>query len=181
MPNVSSDLYLLAVIPPQGVIDFIEPYRQQYAKYTSYIIPPHITICPPFYRQISEQKLISRLKSTFANKISFTIFLNSVGYFIGKNNVVFFQPDPISTVSLIKILKTIQTNFSHLITNVWSDYPTDPEKFIPHLTIAEHIPESDFTTIKKYFSALFIGQHFIVNSIFLVKKINKDWLPVAEI
>lgn len=41
--------YLILILPPQDIINYVDQFRNKYAKYTSYIIPPHITIYPPFY------------------------------------------------------------------------------------------------------------------------------------
>lgn len=159
---MSANRFLLAIIPPQEVIDYIDIYRRQYAKNTNYIIPPHITICPPFYLNINQVDFLSQLNQIFQNTPSFQITLNSVDFFTGKNNVAFFKPEPATDIR--NLLVKIQTHLSGQIQNVWPDYPTDPEKFTPHLTIAEHIPDPVFESVKEDLENILIHQEFTVSS-----------------
>ncbi len=181
MIDVAQNKYLLVIIPPQPVTDFINHYRQQYDQKSFTSIVPHITILPPFYIRVSESELITKLKKVFNNTLSFEISLTTVDYFEGNNKVAFFKPDSPSSEKIKALFKVIQTNISNITTNIWPYYPTNPEKFTPHLTIAEHLPDPDFEQIKQDLQSLSINQEFIVNSIFLLKKINDHWPVNTEI
>jgi 2'-5' RNA ligase len=80
------DTYLLTITPPVDVIKAVDKYIKKYAKYTQYIIPPHITIYPPFLlKDIKEEELIKILNGTLNSSTPFKIVLNSVSYFEGES------------------------------------------------------------------------------------------------
>lgn len=178
---MSSEKFLLAVIPSADVVSYVDTFRRQYAKNTSYIIAPHITVCPPFYCNDSKSHLIHKLKETFTKTAPFRVSFTSVGFFIGGNNVAFFKPDSDSATKLRNLLRTSQLYLSELITNVWPDYPTDPECFTPHCTIAEHVPDIEFLKVRQDLESLSVSQSFDVNSLFLLKKQQENWLSISEI
>lgn len=181
MTEIQQDRFLLSVIPPQIIIDFIDTYRRKYSHYTSYDIAPHLTIYPPFYSQVPQVDLVTKLQDTFSQTQPFPVTLNSIDFFTGKNNVAFFKPDHKSSIDIKNLLIKTRTDFSQIIQNVWPDYPTDPNKFIPHLTIAEHIPDDKFEQVIRELANIKIKQEFEVRSIFLLKKQQENYQPTAEI
>lgn len=69
------------------------------------------------------------------------------------------------------------------VKNVYDDYNFTPEKFKPHMTIAERIPEDVFIKIKGELEKQKESGQFIVNSVFLYKleKDNNQWESLQEI
>lgn len=177
---MSLEKYLLAVIPPKNIANFVDAYRAKYAK-KNLNISPYITVYPPFYWPDSETVIISRLNKIFSMISPFCVKLTSVNYFIGKNNVAYFSPDSKSSVLLKKLFIFSQEHLSKLTSYVWPEYPTDPNTFIPHMTIAERVPDHEFAEMKRDFDLLSINQQFEVKSIFLLKKQFDFWQPISEI
>lgn len=176
------DTYLLAAVPSPEVIVFVDTYRQKYGRYTTYDIVPHFTVCPPFYNLLaSEPELVKNLTALFHGQSIVKITIDLVGFFEAKNNVAFFQPDEISTQYLRDLFNTAFRGLKGKISNKWPDYPTDPKTFVPHLTIAEHIPDKDFVQVKAELENLKIDQSFNLSSITLFKKQDHLWPEIANI
>ena len=75
--------YLIILLPPKDVIKTMDNYRKKYAKYTSYIIPPHITVHPPFFlKGITEKQLVAKLKDDFIKTKCSEVVFKSIGYFL---------------------------------------------------------------------------------------------------
>lgn len=178
---MNSEKYLLAIIPPQPISDFVDNYRHQYDVNNLHSIPPHITVYPSFYSSESEPKLIDKLNNIFNKNAPFRISFKSVDFFTGKNNVAFFKSDPESTLKIRNLLISTQLHLSDIITDVKLDYPTNSEQFTPHCTIAEDIPNCEFLNVRRDLESLSVNQSFDVNSIFLLRKQQKKWLSISEI
>ncbi len=139
--------YLLAVTPPQNIIEKVDEYKNKYRKHT-YSISPHITILPPFYIDGSledfEIKLSVILKDTVPEKIK----IDSIDYFENGNdtNVIYFKPNGESIQYLRKIFSTCFSTLKDEIKNKYEDYPRD---YNPHLTISSKVSDIDFLKIKK--------------------------------
>ncbi|OGM26541.1 hypothetical protein A3D00_03500 [Candidatus Woesebacteria bacterium RIFCSPHIGHO2_02_FULL_38_9] len=181
MDNVT---YLLIVVPPKEVIEYVDGLRGIYAKFTNYVIPPHVSIYPPFYSNFSSEfELVESLSGCFSHSSSFTVKMISVGYFEGKNNVAFLEPDGNSSKYLLKLLTKAVSCFGRNVKNTFSDYSFTPEKFKPHMTIAEKIPKEELSRLKKELSKEKVDESFEVNSVYLYRqsKGTSIWQERAKI
>jgi 2'-5' RNA ligase len=178
---MNSEKYLLAIIPPKPVADYVDNFRQQYDVNNLFSISPHITVYPPFYSSESEPSLINKLNNIYNKSIPFRISLDSVGFFIGKNNVAFFKPDSKSGHQIRNLFKAVQLCLADVITDAWPNYPVNPEQFVPHCTIAEKIPQNEFPDIRHNLESLLVNQDFVVDSVFLLRKKPENWFPISEI
>lgn len=176
--------YVLVLLPPKDVAKTVNKYRKKYAKYTKYIIPPHITIFPPFFlKDISEKELVARLRESFLNEKSKRISLNSIGYFEGINNVLYFKPDTISSKYIVRLLITAVKSLGSLMKSAYEDYNFTPEKFVPHMTIAERVPDTIFSVVKEELSNYKNVISFTVSSIYVYKDVDGsgNWNQLQEI
>jgi 2'-5' RNA ligase len=176
--------YALIVIPPPEIISFVDGYRKRFAKYTDYIIPPHFTIYPPFYNDFSsEPDLIEKLITTFSKIMPAQIALSSINYFEGVNNVAFFEPSPDSSSYLIKLLTEATNGLKGKVKNVYEDYNFSPEKYKPHMTIAEKIPEDKFRSIKNELNKIQVNSNFISDCVYLYKQVDDSpvWSEVIKL
>ncbi len=178
------DWYLVVVIPPRQVCDFVDKYREKYAKYTGYMIPPHITIYPPFLITSSQKEVIDSLKESFLKTPAVKVRCDSVGFFESKrNNVVYFKPDKDSADLMKKFLIKATKALKGKIKDVFEDHKYTPSEYTPHMTIAEKIPSKVLPKIKKEL-ARFKGEiEFEVDSIYLYKQKgdSKIWQEFAKI
>lgn len=126
---------------------------------------------------------IQLLKSSFERTVPKTINFEGIGYFEGKNNVAFFEPDAESSDFLKKLLIKTMEALNGKVNNVYDDYNFTPGKFVPHMTIAERIPENVFEAIKKELGSFNKKESFFVSSVFLYrqKENSSTWENVEEI
>jgi len=179
---INRETYLLTVIPPLEVIKYVDGFRRKYAENMVGHISPHITILPNFYNGLSSELALKESLSKACSRCqSFRVSLNDVDFFEDKNNVAFFKPDDDSTVLLRDLMAKTITKMNGKIVNKYDDYPTDPKKFIPHMTIAEHISDSEFSKIKNELAQLSVDEKFEVNSVVLLKNEQGSWRPIYEI
>jgi 2'-5' RNA ligase len=162
----------------------IDSYRIKYARYTSYVIVPHITLAPPFFiEKVSPIEIILSLEENYEGLLQFEIILGKINFFEGTNNVAFVQPDAGSSECIRNILRKTTSILKNRIRNAYNGYYFTPEKFVPHLTIAESIPENIFPKIKAELRSLVFSYTFLVDSVFLFKQseASHTWHPQAEI
>jgi 2'-5' RNA ligase len=178
------DQYVIIVVPPKEIITKVDKYRKRYAKYTKYNIPPHITIYPPFFNLLpSEEILINNLQKSLGSKKPTQVNLLSINFFDGRNNVVYFEPDQNSSKFLLDLLLSVRKNLKNKIKNVFRNYNFSPEKFKPHMTIAEMIPKGIFMKIKREIQNVKVNYSFSVDSVFLYRLQNMPnvWVKVCEV
>jgi 2'-5' RNA ligase len=161
--------YLLAVVPPKKIADFADKYREKYAKYTGYRSPPHITIYPPFYLTgIDEEEFKELLKKNLKNFAPFQVRINSVNFFTGRNNVLYFKPDERSKNYLKSALESIFLTIKLCTKPIYNYYIVEPDSYRPHMTIAERIPKEVFSKLKQELSKEKVNFTFEVDSIWLL-------------
>ena len=142
--------YLITIDPSKEVVDIVDKYRDKYAKFTNYKIPPHITIYPPFYlNKISEKEILKLLKNSVKDTNNFYLNFNSINYFEERNNVVFFAPDKNSNIFIKKVFLKVIKSLENKVKDVYDNYKMSVKNFNPHLTIAERIPDNEFKIIKE--------------------------------
>lgn len=176
--------YVLIVVPPEEEIAKINHLRQVYNQYTSYVIPPHFTVYPPFQLvDTDEQTLINLLGKGFNKVAGGQILTEGFGYFQGKNNVVFLNPNPSSETLLKQLLILAAESMAGKVKFVYPDYNFTPEKFKPHMTIAERIPGDKFEGVKSNIENQKIRVLFNLHNIFLYSndKGSNIWSKIANI
>jgi 2'-5' RNA ligase len=176
--------YALAVIPPKNISEMVDFYRRKYAKYTSYVIVPHLTIIPPFYIQSGDEaEIIGVLEAGFKSTKPEKVVIEKIGYFEGKNNVAFFQPDSRSSAFLRDLLMKATNRLSGRVKDVYDDYSFAPEEFKFHMTIAEAIPGEQLPKIREELSSVVFRGSFLVSSVRLFRNSDDSnvWSELVEI
>lgn len=178
------DWYLVVVIPPKEICDLVDKYREKYAKYTGYVIPPHITIYPPFLITSSQKEVVDSLKKSFSKTSVVKVRCDSVNFYESeKNNVAYFELDKASADWMKKFLVKATKTLKGKIKDVFEGHKYTPSEYTPHMTIAEMIPEEALPTVKKELSRFRGKIEFQVDSIYLYKKRgdSKIWKEFAKI
>jgi len=144
------DSYLVAITPDESVIKIVNEYRQKYARYTEYKIPPHITIYPPFYlKKIPEEGIRIILQNAVGEIKKKRITLGSINYFRNtNNNVVYFELNPVSASFVRGVFLRVFRALNYVVNYAHDDYVVTADNFNAHLTIAEKIPEKELEIIK---------------------------------
>ena len=178
------DQYIIIVIPPKEIIAKVNKYKKKYAKYTKYNIPPHITIYPPFFSLLpSEETLIEALIQSLKSKKPSRLNLQKVNFFEGRNNVIYFEPDNDSSKYLLDLVLWVSKSLRNKARNVFKDYNFSPDKFKPHMTIAERIPKNIFVNIRKDLQNIKVNFSFLIDSVYLYRLDNsaRVWINISEI
>ena len=176
--------YLIILLPPKNVIKTIDKYRLKYAKYTNYIIPPHITVYPPFLlKGITEKQLIAKLNKDFINTKCSEISLKSIDYFKGRNNVAYVKPDIKSSKYIANLLVKTVKSLDGYTNKLYGGYNIIPEKFNLHMTIAERIPNASLPRVKKELTSFNHEFSFRIESFYIFKKAidTKSWSMLQKI
>lgn len=172
--------YALLIIPPKKINDYVVFLRKKIEQRSTSGFPPHITIYPPFFikQGISEKILINKLRSNIPKTASIMVNFRSVGYFEGKkNNVVFLKPDRRSAIFFGKLLKETIDSLLSLKT------PKHPVSFIKYLaakiynlpiSLIEYYFREDFYTPEKYTPHLTIAEKFSTETLKAIKVQLRD-------
>lgn len=143
-------VYIVAITPSPESCTLIRRYQDLYPQYNRYHIPPHITLYPPFHLQNSSEEHITKLlQEEIGHLKRETIYVKDVGYFKGKNNVIYLKPNAPSTEWLRTVFSTVSQAIQEAVVHAFSDYSMDAKAYNPHITIAEQIPQEHFEYIKK--------------------------------
>jgi len=178
------DNYALVVLPSKDVSDIVDKYRQKYARFTSYVIPPHITLVPPFFIKSGiESKIISILNDEYEKVQPFHVLINKVDYFEGTNNVAYFKPDVKSSIKIKDLVIKAADVLDNRISLYYDDYNFQPENIVPHMTIAEKLPQEKFSEIKLALNNVIIDFSFQVSSVYLFRQLSgaNEWEESSEI
>ena len=141
-------LYAVALLLPDKIENELDRLRGENNKYMRYITYPHVTLEYPFQIRVDQRTIINRLAEVARNTNPFTLTLWGIEYFEGDNNVAY-----ISIANKQPVIELRTDIVSHLVgmIEVEEHYKEidQPEKFIPHLTIGEDIPNKIFADFKK--------------------------------
>jgi 2'-5' RNA ligase len=178
------DTYLVAITPPPDTQAHIQEYRRRVTQYTGYKIPPHITLYPPFYLQNTTlEKMVDSIRTNLDYVHNGTVRLADIDSFTGYNNVIFFKPDDQSTTYLKNIFSAVHQALSGRVTDRFSDYAADANKFVPHLTIAERVPNGVWQTLQTQLLQHPVDISFPVNTIGLYEQAedSREWRLVNTV
>lgn len=142
--------YAVVLTFPQQVEKELKDLRDRYNKYVTYSIVPHITLKQPFKSRV-ELSVVNERLSAVANRTKpFVLILDGVEYFEEVNNVVYVA---------IKNNKPVADLHADIVRSleglVEAEYEVDYglDRFTPHMTIAEQIPDEVFPVVKKELSS----------------------------
>jgi len=142
-------IYLVVLTIPGEVGKELDTLREEYGKYMNYTIEPHVTLKYPFVPKVDLAVVKKKLEVVARKKKPFVLRLSGIKYFEGGNNVAYVAIDnerPVIDlhIDVVKSLRGLVEEESEL------EY--DPERFVPHVTLGEHIPDDVFPTVKKQLS-----------------------------
>ena len=170
--------YAVALTFPREVKQEIIKLQEEYKKYVIYRIEPHITLKYPFATKVDIAVINERLKKVADISVPFTLVLNGIKYFEGENNVVYIAvetKEPVINLhnSIVHSLEDLDKEESMEI--------FDLERFAPHATIGEHIPQEVFPHIKKTLARLNPRYEIEVNSFTLFSAGEDDIWKSIEV
>ena len=146
--------YAVTLTFSEETAEKINGLRTEYQELTEYTIVPHITLVYPFSPVFSLFQINEQLEKVARRTKPFNIALNGIEFFENGNNVVYAALEnrrPVKKLH-IDIIKSLEG----LIKELRTDGKFNLEKFVPHVTIGEHIPDNIFPDIKKQYSKCWI-------------------------
>jgi len=135
--------YAIVLTFPEEIEKELNVLRDKYNKYVRYSITAHLTLKQPF-KLIADLTVASRTRP-------FILELDGVAYFEGTNNVAYIAIR--NKRPVMDLHADIVRSLEGLVAGEYEeneDY--ELEKFTPHVTIAELIPDEVFPVIKKELS-----------------------------
>lgn len=184
-------LYFLALLPDDTIIKDVtkikEYFAQQYHSKAALKSPPHITLFPPFYFPVSEEKELIRISDKFCCTQS--------PFLVDLQNFKAFPP----RVIFVNILPNESLNIFHAdLGNCFEknlglkNESRKGRPFAPHITVAfSDLSKTNFHLAWKEFKTKTFSASFLAQAITILKHNGKFWdiwhqsplksLPAGEI
>jgi len=141
--------YVIALTFPAEIEEELNVLRGKYNRYVRYSITAHLTIKKPFKMIAGLATVNERLEAIASRTRPFALELDGLEYFEGTNNVAYVAIR--NKKPVIDLHTDIVRSLARLVEAEYEeDY--ELEKFTPHVTIAEHIPDKVFPAIKQELS-----------------------------
>ena len=170
--------YAVALTFPSEVTERLSRLREKYNQYVGYTIEPHLTLVYPFLPKDNISIIKEKLKAVAKRTKPFTLVLNGIKYFEEENNVAYAAVKNKQPVVDLHI--DIMSSLKGLITEEYTDGMYDFERFTPHVTIGEQIPDEVFLTVKKVFSDYELHHEIeIVSFVLFSADENGIWKPTC--
>jgi 2'-5' RNA ligase len=162
--------YAIALTFPIEVVDELDSLREEYNRYVSYLIEPHITLVYPFQPEVDIAIIKEKLEAVARRTKPFTLVLNGINYFEGGNNVAYVTIENMHPVRELhrSIVNSLSKSVKELPGYNFSEY-------IPHITIGEKIPEVILPIIKKKLANYRIHYECRIDYFSLFSEDNRVW------
>jgi RNA 2',3'-cyclic 3'-phosphodiesterase len=134
----SSKIYAVALTFPEDIEAVISKLFSKYEQYFNRFIVPHITLIYPFAPVFSLYRVYEALEKAAKETSPFEITLNRIKYFEGGKNVVYAALEHKNAVKKLHI--DLSKALEGLIKERSIDSRYVLERFMPHVTLASHIP-----------------------------------------
>ena len=168
--------YAVVLTFPGDIAESLSRLREKYNKYTGYTIEPHLTLVYPFVPQGDIATVNEKLDVVAGRTRPFTLVLNGIEYFEEANNVVYAAIE--NKRPVVDLHVDIVHSLSGLITQEYTDGSYNLERFTPHVTIGEHIPDGVFPTVKEDFSDYELHHEIMIGFFVLFSaKDDRIWQP----
>lgn len=142
--------YAVALTFPANVARELNELRNELTQYVGYRIEPHMTLVYPFSPPVDMNTVEEKLDAVAKAARPFRLVLDGVEYFEGENNVAYVA---VESADPVKSLHTaIMRSISGLIGEESANGQYNLERFVPHVTIGEQIPNELFPSVKVKFA-----------------------------
>ncbi len=172
---MSKQLFFIAILPPLNIQRSVNAIKHHFAEiYNSKAAlksPPHITLQPPFYWEITQLDEIKIVLTEFANKQkSFPVALDGFAAF--KPRVIYV--DVHKTPELITVQKELMELLESSLQIVDKVSKTRP--FAPHVTVGfKDLSKANFCQAWKEFKEKEFDANFTATRLTLLQFKEKQW------
>lgn len=177
-PGISS--YFIALIPPEPLREQLHAIKlrikEEYQSKGALNSPPHITLHMPFeWKDAKEEKLIASLKQFADEREKFQVIIQGFSCFPPR---VIFADIP-TTPALQLLQKELHSHCKRDLNLFNAQYRDLP--FHPHITLAfRDLKKDTFEKAWTYYREQNFSGEFITDRITLLKKDEKEWMPLAD-
>jgi 2'-5' RNA ligase len=158
--------YAVVLTFPGDVAEELNKLRSDYNQYVRYRIEPHLTLVYPFLPLRNIDTVDEKLAAVGKRTKPFTLILDGIGYFEGENNVVYAAIEDEEHVKALH--NEIMHSLSELIKEEYTDGQYDLDRFVPHVTLGEQIPDELLPSVKERFATYKLHNEVEVSSFVLV-------------
>lgn len=139
-------LYAIVLTFPPKISGEIDKYRSEFHRYVRYTIEPHLTLIQPFSIRSEISVISSHLQKIAERTSPFTLVLDGVAFFEGRNNAAYLSimnKKPVAALHM-DIIKSLEDAIDE-----GSNGRFHRENYIPHVTYGEQIPDEVLPDVKK--------------------------------
>jgi 2'-5' RNA ligase len=144
---IAKNDYAVVLTFSPAIAKILSRLRQEHLQYVDYTIEPHLTLIYPFMPVFSLYRVIEQLEQVARRTKPFGIILNGIKYFENESNVVYAALENKRAVK--KLHSDLVISLEGLIKEQHTDGKYNLERFVPHVTIGNKIPDAIFLEIKK--------------------------------
>ena len=141
--------YAVTLTFPDKMNEELSQLRKDYVNYVSYTIEPHLTLKQPFVLEVDITNIEECLRVVAARTKPFTLMLKGIKYFEGWNNVAYIAV--VNKQTVIDLHTDIVLSLKGLVKDM-DQVTYELDRFTPHVSIGELIPDDAFLNVKKRFS-----------------------------
>jgi len=167
--------YAIVLTFPAEIEKELNVLRDKHNKYVRYSITAHLTLKQPFKLITGLATVNERLKAVASQTKPFVLELDGVEYFEGTNNVAYLAIR--NERPVIDLHADIVRSLEGLVEAIYKD-DYELERFTPHVSIAESIPNEAFPAIKQELSGYTLNRTINIDS-FVLFSAGEDavWKP----
>lgn len=170
-----SDLYFVAIVPPEPLLSEIEKLKltacKRFNACAALNSPPHITLHMPFGWKRKKEDILYQFFDDYKSSIKpFIVKIEGVSHF--GERVIFLSIEPNPTLMFFQsdLAKSMKRNLNLFNVN----YKNKP--FHPHITLAfRDLKKQHFSEAFVYFQSLNYSDTFMASQFCLLKHEGKKW------
>ena len=171
----SKNLYGIFLTFNSNIEKVFNRLHENFERYFNLPAAPHLTLMYPFVPVFSLFMVNEQLEKVARRTKAFNIVLDGIKFFENESNVIY------AAVENKRAVKKLHMDIAGALEGLVQDWRIDAkynlERFIPHVTIGNKIPDDIFPDLKKRLSRY--GLHFedIITEFSLYAETDGIWQP----
>ncbi len=146
MAKAKNDYIIVLTFRPE-IKNSLSKLSQEYLGYIEYKIVPHLTLIYPFMPVFSLYRIYEQLEKVAKQTKPFDITLQGIDFFEEDGNVIYAAVE--NKRAMKKLHTDLVMSLEGLIKEQYTDGKYNLDRFVPHVTIGNNIPDEIFIDLKK--------------------------------
>lgn len=156
--NTPSTRFFIGLELPAAISSLIDHWRARWYPYGLKVVPPHITIVPPFQANSEDDRLWQQITQPLTLPDTLTVHFNNFGAFFHSACVFFVR------VEDSPLLESVHCQLEFRLVNALPTFNKSNRPFHPHVTIANRLKPYQLHEIQQEL------QHQPLNDVVRVKE-----------